>query len=77
VRGSLLGIIEQFTTVANRQVRVLRTDGHAAAAHERVRSYLRKSNAKRILVSAINDPSALGALQAFREVGREHWLAGL
>jgi ribose transport system substrate-binding protein len=71
VLGSLLGVIEQFTTVANRQVRVLRTDGHAAAAHEKVRSYLRKTKAKRILVSAINDPSAIGALQAFREAGRE------
>jgi ribose transport system substrate-binding protein len=75
VLGSLLGVIEQFTTVANRQVRVLRTDGHVAAAHERVRTYLRKTKAKRILVSAINDPSAIGALEAFREAGREEQCA--
>jgi ribose transport system substrate-binding protein len=71
VLGSLLGVIEQFTTVANRQVHVLRTDGHRGAAHERVRTYLRQTKARRILVSAINDPSAIGALTAFREAGRE------
>ena len=69
--GSLLGVIEQFVSVATRQVRVLRTNGHCDGAHERVRSYLRKTKAKRILISAINDPCALGALMAFREAGRE------
>jgi len=36
-----------------------------------IRKHLRRSKAHRILVAAINDPSALGALQAFRDFGRE------
>jgi len=35
-----------------------------------VRRHLRESNARRILVGAVNDPSALGALRAFQEAGR-------
>jgi ribose transport system substrate-binding protein len=71
ILGSLLGVIERVVGLANRQVRVIRTNGHMSVAHERVRAYLQKTKAKRILVSAINDPCALGALQAFREAGRE------
>ena len=37
---------------------------------ERVRKHLRETQAKRILVGAANDPSALGALRAFEEAGR-------
>ncbi len=36
-----------------------------------IRRHLRRSKARRILVAAINDPSALGTLQAFRDFGRE------
>jgi len=36
-----------------------------------VRKHLRRSKARRILVSAVNDTTALGALQAFRDFGRE------
>ena len=39
-------------------------------ALERVRKHLRESKAKRILVGAANDSSALGALRAFQEAGR-------
>ena len=37
---------------------------------ECVRRHLRSSKAKRILVGAATDPSALGALRAFQETGR-------
>jgi ribose transport system substrate-binding protein len=37
---------------------------------EVVRKHLRKTRARRVLVGAINDPSALGALRAFQEAGR-------
>lgn len=40
-----------------------------------VRKHLRRSRATRILVASVNDPSALGALQAFREYGREEHCA--
>ena len=45
-------------------------DGQFQTALERVRKHLRESKAKRILVGAANDPSALGALRAFEEAGR-------
>ena len=45
-------------------------DGQFKTALERVRRHLRKSSAKRILVAAANDPSALGAARAFEEAGR-------
>jgi ribose transport system substrate-binding protein len=37
---------------------------------ERVRKHLRETKARRILVGAANDPSALGAARAFQESGR-------
>jgi ribose transport system substrate-binding protein len=37
-----------------------------------IRKHLRRSKAHHILVAAVNDPSALGSLQAFRDFGREH-----
>jgi ribose transport system substrate-binding protein len=45
-------------------------DGQFQTTHERVRKYLRESKARRILVGAVNDSSALGALRAFQEAGR-------
>ena len=36
-----------------------------------IRKHLRHRKARHILVAAVNDPSALGALQAFRDFGRE------
>jgi ribose transport system substrate-binding protein len=35
-----------------------------------MRKHLRSSRSRRMLVGAINDPSALGALRAFQEAGR-------
>jgi ribose transport system substrate-binding protein len=45
-------------------------DGRFQTALERVRKHLRASKAKRVLVGAANDSSALGALRAFEEAGR-------
>jgi ribose transport system substrate-binding protein len=36
-----------------------------------IRKHLRRSKARHILVGPFNDPTALGALQAFRDFGRE------
>ena len=44
--------------------------GISARASEAMRRHLRYSKARRSLVGAINDPSALGALRAFQEAGR-------
>ena len=45
-------------------------DGQFKNALERVRRHLRASKAKRVLVGAANDSSALGAARAFEEAGR-------
>lgn len=45
-------------------------DGQFQMALGSVRKHLRRSKAKRVLVGAANDPSALGALRAFEEAGR-------
>jgi ribose transport system substrate-binding protein len=45
--------------------------GQFEATLDIVRKHLRRRNAKRVLVGAVNDSTALGALQAFREVGLE------
>jgi len=45
-------------------------DGQFKAALERVRRHLRDTPPGRILVAAVNDPSALGAARAFQEAGR-------
>jgi ribose transport system substrate-binding protein len=71
ILGSLLGVLEFFPSLANKRITMVKTSGHLESAHEAVRSFLRKTSSGRILVSAINDPCALGALLAFREAGRD------
>jgi ribose transport system substrate-binding protein len=45
-------------------------DGQFGNSLECLRKHLRTTKAKRILVGAANDSSALGALRAFQEAGR-------
>jgi ribose transport system substrate-binding protein len=47
------------------------TRGHFDNALEVFRKHIRLHGAQRILVGTVNDPTALGALQAFREFGAE------
>lgn len=68
--GSLLGIREIIPLLADSQVHELSADGRFMSSYEIVKKHLTKNKHRRILVSAINDPSALGALEAFREAGR-------
>ena len=56
-------------------MKILRTTGHYENTVALMRAHLRRSRAERILVVAINDPCALGALQAFRDAGREEHCA--
>lgn len=70
--GSLLGIREILPCIEDNQVHILSGNGQSSASYDAVRQYLQKNKQKHILVSAINDPSALGALEAFREMGRQH-----
>ena len=70
IRGILTGISEVMRIPEACHTVYLDGDGQFQTTLERVRKYLRESKAKRILVGAANDPSALGALRAFQEAGR-------
>jgi ribose transport system substrate-binding protein len=68
--GMLVGLKEVAPALEKSRVTFLDGDGVFGQSLETVRRYLRASRAKRVLVGAINDPSALGALRAFQEAGR-------
>ena len=68
--GLLVGINMVLPSAAHCRITYLEGDGELGPSFETVRQHLRSSNAKHVLVGAINDPSALGALRAFQEAGR-------
>jgi ribose transport system substrate-binding protein len=68
--GLLVGINLILPSAANCRVTYLEGDGELGPSFEAVRRHLRSSHAHHVLVGAINDPSALGALRAFQEAGR-------
>ena len=72
MRGILTGIGEMMRIPERCRTVSIDGDGQFQNALERVRKHLRETNAKRILVGAANDPSALGALRALEEAGRAH-----
>ena len=75
ILGAMLGVIERLVWLPERQIKILRTSGHYENTMALTRAHLRRSRSERILVAAINDPCALGALQAFRDAGREEHCA--
>jgi ribose transport system substrate-binding protein len=68
--GSLLGINEVLPNSAHAKTSMVNGDWQFDVSREAVRRHLDKSMSSRILVSAIFDPSALGALQAFKDADR-------
>jgi ribose transport system substrate-binding protein len=68
--GSLLGIHEVLPNSEQARISTLNGDWQFEMSFEAVSRHLRKSKSTRILVSAIFDPSALGALQAFKDADR-------
>ena len=71
--GMLVGMKEVFPRLEQCKVFHLDGDGKFGQSFEAMRRHLRYSKSRRsrrILVGAINDPSALGALRAFQEAGR-------
>jgi len=69
-RGVVAGVRETLPEAAGWPVVSIDADGQFKTALERVRKHLRETRARRILVGAANDPSALGAARAFQEGGR-------
>ncbi|HTL02347.1 MAG TPA: substrate-binding domain-containing protein [Vicinamibacterales bacterium] len=70
-KGILAGVHETLHGGDTVPVTALDGDGQFKLSLEKVRRHLRFSKARRILVGAANDPSALGAVRAFQEAGRE------
>jgi len=68
--GMLVGINLVLPTAKNCRVSHLNGDGDLGASFEVVRKYIRGSHSRRLVVGAINDVSAIGALRAFEEAGR-------
>src|SRR5215471_17102108 len=68
--GLLVGLNLVLPTARNCRVTYLDGDGNLGPSFEAVRRHLRSTRSHHILVGAINDPSALGALRAFQEAGR-------
>jgi ribose transport system substrate-binding protein len=69
--GMLAGIREILPKVPDQRVRFLNGNGRYENSLDVMRKHLRKSKATKVLIGAMNDPSCLGALQAFEEAGRE------
>jgi ribose transport system substrate-binding protein len=70
LRGVVAGVREVVHEASEWPVVSIDGDGQFKTALERVRKHLRETSATRILVGAVNDPSALGAARAFQEAGR-------
>jgi ribose transport system substrate-binding protein len=68
--GMLVGLTAVLPNAAKCRVTYLDGDGDLGRSFEVVRRHLRTTRARRQVVGAINDPSALGALRAFQEAGR-------
>lgn len=74
--GMLAGIREILPKVPDQRVRFINGNGRYENSLDVMRKHLRKSTSTKVLIGAMNDPSCLGALQAFEEAGREqHCLA--
>jgi ribose transport system substrate-binding protein len=68
--GMLVGLKEIIPALENTRVTFLDGDGIFSQSLDVVRRHLRANRSRRLLVGAINDPSAIGALRAFQEAGR-------
>jgi len=73
--GMLVGLTLVLPRAANCRVTYLDGDGDLGRSFECVRRHLRTARSRRQIVGAINDPSAIGALRAFEEAGREEHCA--
>ncbi|MBV9444003.1 MAG: substrate-binding domain-containing protein [Acidobacteriaceae bacterium] len=68
--GMLAGIKEVMPKLDGCRISYLNGDGRLSESFESMRRHLRMTRSKHILIGAINDASALGALRAFQEAGR-------
>lgn len=66
------GILESLPGLRNAQTSYLDTKGQFERTLDMMRKQLRRRRLRRVLVGAVNDVSALAALQSFRECGMEN-----
>jgi ribose transport system substrate-binding protein len=73
--GILVGINLTLPAAKDSRVTHLNGDGELGPSFEVVRRHIRQSNSRRVVIGAINDVSAIGALRAFEEAGRANTCA--
>lgn len=69
--GTIAGIHSSLPKAANCKIVYLEGGGLFEQSFDVMRNHLAETRARRSLVSAMNDESALGALRAIKEAGRE------
>ena len=69
--GMFDGIVDVLAMLRTGPIHRIDTKGQFEKTLDLVRKYLRRRDCGRMLIGAVNDTSALAALQAVREVGRE------
>jgi ribose transport system substrate-binding protein len=70
ITGMLDGMRDVLGPLDNSRIVRLNGNGQFEASLRAVRKHQRARKARHVLVGAVNDPSALGALRAFEEAGR-------
>jgi len=70
VKGMLTGIKEIWKDKDACRFESLDSVGDLESGYLTVREYLQRADSGRVIVGAVNDPVALGALKAFEEAGR-------
>jgi ribose transport system substrate-binding protein len=68
--GTLAGLREVLPSFSDSMITMIDGRGRFETSLEAARKYLRRSQARRVLISGINDFCCLGALRAFEEAGR-------
>jgi ribose transport system substrate-binding protein len=68
--GMLVGMKDACPSLEHCPEMFIDGDGRLGETFEAMRRHLRSNRARRFIIGAINDPSALGALRAFQEAGR-------
>ena len=68
--GVLAGLRELLPKIPDHKVRFINGNGRFENSLEAIRRHLIHSKSNHVLLGALNDPSCLGALQAFEEAGR-------
>lgn len=68
--GILAGLRELLPKIPDQKVRFINGNGRFENSLEAIRRHLLLTRSSHVLLGALNDPSCLGALQAFEEAGR-------